>query len=232
MATLNEIAYDILTTAKPYLSDDTRVTIDHVKYWIRVQRALLIRNELNKFRTIDEDIKQTLCIDVVNVDRSECCDIPLGCNIVRTTEKIPTTIELHTRPAITRVASVDMIDKPFTFVDRNRVPYVGSGKFDNKLIYAFLHNGYIYIYSKNILVNGLSKIIVEGVFENPEDLSQFNNCISEEDKCYSDDMRYPVKEWMIPYMKDYVLKSNLAIAIESEIKTGDTQNNSKSDVKL
>ena len=84
MATLNEISYDLLSIVRPQLSDDTDIEIRQIKFWIRNQRALWIRNELNRKRSIDEDIIQTLCADIEEVDASDCCGIDLDCDILRT----------------------------------------------------------------------------------------------------------------------------------------------------
>ena len=56
MATLNEIAYDLLSIVRPALSDDSDIDLRQIKFWIHNQRALFIRNELNRSRTIDADI--------------------------------------------------------------------------------------------------------------------------------------------------------------------------------
>ena len=60
MATLNEIAYDILSAVRPQLSDDSELDIRQIKFWVKNQRALLIRNEINRNRTIDTDVPETI----------------------------------------------------------------------------------------------------------------------------------------------------------------------------
>ncbi len=83
MATLNEIAYDLLSIVRPQLSDDNDIDIRQIKFWIRNQRALWLRNELNRKRSIDEDVIQTLCVDIEEVDASDCCDITIDCSVLR-----------------------------------------------------------------------------------------------------------------------------------------------------
>ena len=87
MATLNEIAYDLLTIVRPQISDDSDIEIEQIKFWIKNQRSLWLRNEFNKNRTIDSDLIQTVCADLEEVDASDCCDIDLDCPILRTTKK-------------------------------------------------------------------------------------------------------------------------------------------------
>ena len=67
--------FGILGKIKPYLSDDTDVSYREVAFELANQRALLIRNELNKNRTIDSDIIQDLgCVSMEPVDPAECCE--------------------------------------------------------------------------------------------------------------------------------------------------------------
>lgn len=227
MATLNEIAYDLITIVRPQLSDDTDIELRQIKFWIRNQRALWLRNELNRKRTIDEDVIQTLCVDIEEVDASDCCDIVIGCSVLRSKQKLPKTIELHTKNAIVRVGPVNKKEKPFSYIGYERVPWVGSGRFNKFLLYAFLYNKYIHVLTNNLAYKDLKTIIVRGVFENPEELASFRTC--EEQPCYSDDEEYPIKTWMIPALKESILKSNLLIEAQAE-SMADNSNNATSDV--
>jgi hypothetical protein len=231
MATLNEIAYDLLTIVRPQLSDDTDIELAQVKFWIKNQRALWLRNEFNKNRTIDADVIQTVCAELECVDASDCCDIDLDCPILRTKNKIPKTIELHHKEAILRVGPVNKKKKSFSYIDYSQVPWTASGRFNKNVIYAFLHDQYLYIYTKNNAYQSMEAISFRGVFEDPEDVRNFKDCDNGE-PCYTDDSEFPIKAWMIPAMKEAILKSNLMIASEAEIKQADGSNNAKSDAVL
>tara|TARA_R110002126_G_scaffold127296_1_gene269481 strand:- start:1021 stop:1719 length:699 start_codon:yes stop_codon:yes gene_type:complete len=228
MATLNEIAYDLLTIVRPQISDDSDIEIEQIKFWIKNQRSLWLRNEFNKNRTIDSDLIQTVCADLEEVDASDCCDIDLDCPILRTTKKIPKTIELHHKEAILRVGPVNKKKKPFSYVDYLQVPWLASGRFNTKMIYAFLHDGYLYVYSKNSAYNSIKALTLRAVFEDPEEIANFKDCNTDQ-PCYSDDSEFPIKSWMIPTMKESILKSNLMIESQAEIQQADVSNNAKSD---
>ena len=232
MATLNEITYDLLSIVRPQLSDDNDIDERQIKFWINNQRALWIRNELNKKRTIDSDVIQTICADLEEVNTSDCCDIELDCStILRTTKKLPETIELHNKQAILRTAPIDKISKPFSFIEYLSVPFVGNGKFNSKNIFSFLHDGYIYLYSKgNPRYKMISNISIRGEFEDPTAASNFKDCGTNE-PCYTDDSPYPIKSWMIPALKQAILQSNLMIEAQADIQAKDNANNAKSDVK-
>lgn len=228
MATLNEIAYDLLSIVRPQLSDDTELDERQIKFWIHNQRALWIRNEMNKNRTIDADIIQTLCAELECVDASDCCHIDLGCPILRIKKKLPKTMEMHNKQAIVRVGPVNKKSQPFSFVEYDRVPYLTSARFTGNSIFAFLHDEYIYIYTKDPRYANLAAITIRGVFEDPTEAAMFKNC-DDGTPCYSDDEEYPLKAWMIPALKQSILKSNLFIAAQAEVQQSDDANNAKSD---
>jgi len=225
--TLDEIAYDLHTIVRPQSSDDSDIEIEQIKFWIKNQRSLWLRNEFNKNRTIATDLIQTLCADLEEVDASDCCNIDLDCPILRTKKKIPKTIELHHKEAILRVGPVNKKRRAFSYVDYLEVPWVGSGRFTSKMIYAFMHDGYMYVYSKNPVYDSMKSLSLRGVFEDPEDVAVFRDC--DDVPCYSDDQEFPIMSWMVPAMKESILKSNLMIASQAEIQQSDDSNNAKSD---
>ena len=228
MATLNEIAYDLLTIVRPQTSDDSDIEIEQIKFWIKNQRSLWLRNEFNKNRTIASNLIQTVCADLESVDASDCCDVDLDCPILRTKNKIPKTIELHHKEALLRVGPVNKKRKAFSFVDYLQVPWVGSGRFTSQSVYTFLHDGYLYVYSKNPAFDSMKALSFRGVFEDPEEVANFKDCDTGE-PCYSDDEEFPIMSWMIPAMKESILKSNLMIASQAEIQQSDDSNNAKAD---
>jgi hypothetical protein len=61
-------------------------------------------------------------------------------------------------------------------------------------------------------------INVRGVFEDPLDLAKFQ--CNDGSSCFSLDDRYPIKSWMIPYIREQVINS-----LGIPLKTGkDTAN--------
>jgi hypothetical protein len=227
MATLNEIAYDLLSIVRPQLSDDTDISLDQIKFWVNNQRALWIKREMDRNRAIDDDIQQVICAELEVADASDCCDVQTGCSILRTKEEIPNPIELHNKPAITRVGNVNKLSRPFSFVDYSRVPYVGNGKFNKDNIFTFLHNSRIYVISNSPFIAPMQNIVIRGVFEDPREVANFTDCDNGK-PCYSDDQEYPIKSWMLPQMKDMVLKNNLLITAQAEQQSADESNDGKS----
>jgi hypothetical protein len=232
MATLNEIAYDLLSIVRPQLSDDSELDIRQIKFWIHNQRALFIRNELNRSRTIDADIIQTICAELEEVDASDCCGIDLGCNILRTKKQIPETIELHNKQGIVRVGPVNKTKKGFSFVEYDRVPFLEHARFTGNMVFAFQHDNYIYIYTKDPRYQEMEAITIRGIFEDPSEAGEFRTCGDNGgEACYTDDSEYPIKSWMIPGLKQAILQSNLVMTAQAETQQADDANNAKSDAK-
>ena len=198
--TQNEIVFNILQKVKPHLSDDTELSPRMVAFDVATQRALLLRNEFNKNRSIDPDTIQDLgCVAMELADPAECCDVSTGCKVLRTVLKIPNAIELYNDVAITTVGPVNKTLKAFSKTTFDGAKWVGNGKYTTGEIYWYLANNRIYLVSKSDKHKFIEKINVRGVFENPEDVTPFTNC-SDGSTCYSSNDPYPIKAWMYTYI--------------------------------
>ncbi len=226
MVTLNQLIFDLLEIVRPNLSDDDNFDTRQIAFWIKNQRALWLRNELNKNRTIDDNIVQDLgCVELELADKADCCDLEDGCKILRTVLEIPVGIELHNKTGITRVAPIDKTTIPFNFVSYERAIWSGNGKYNKNQVFAFLLNNRIYIASKDQeIAKYLTHINVRGVFEDPEEAARFSHCTGE--ACYTKNSKFPINRWMIDYMKDAIIKLNFASAFKFPT---DNTNNAKDD---
>jgi hypothetical protein len=177
---------------------------------INEQRALLLRNEYNKSRTLDPNIQQEIgCLELELVDAHTCCslEIPIKCKVLRSKKQIPNTIELYYRKGITSVGPVDITKKRFTVIDYNRVPYAGNGRTTQKSIYTFLYDNYIYIISKDLNAKFIKYINVRGIFEDPTALGEFTDCSGA--ICWGPSDTYPLNQWMWVYMKPQIIQQLL-----------------------
>jgi hypothetical protein len=208
MATFNELVFDIMELVRGgQISDDTDLSRRNIAYHLANQRALWLRNEYNKSgRKIDPHLEQDLgCLELEEVDAADCCDITSGCTALRTKKKIPALIELHSGPAITRVGPVNKISKPFSFDPFQKAVYSMHNKYGKKAPVSFLLNDYIYLLIQDPAMQTLDYVNVRGVFANPEDLQDFS-CDVTNNSCFSYDDEYPINNWMVPYMKEQILK--------------------------
>lgn len=227
MATLNELAYDLQNIARGgIISDDELMSIEQFKFWIHNTRAMLIRQDISKRRTISDNIKQILnCVEVESVDASLCCGITTGCKVVRSKKRIPLPVELPNRDMILEVRPVKITEPSFHFIPYNRVAWAGNNRYTKELNFAFMLDGYMHVMGKDLGV--LEKMSVVGIFANPTDLAEFGGCDNK--PCFDDDtIEYPISAHMIETMKGMIIANNLKIMAAAPT---DTQGNSKHDLR-
>lgn len=224
---LNEIAYSVRETLRDF-SDDTDISTEHLKYLIGLYRSQFLHRDLRKpGRYVDESIKQDLgCLELELSDPADCCDISTDCTILRTKKRIPNPVEIHNGPLITSIGRVNKTQPRFSFVSYHRAIYSGNGDFNKNSIFAFYLNDRIFIKSHpdNRDAKMLEYINARGVFQDPTALADFNSC-KDGTPCYNDDMDYPINSWMIPMVKDSVIKDSIRLLSTPY----DAENNSEDD---
>lgn len=230
MATLREITYDILNTIRAGItSDDDNLSPRHIEFMIHNTRAKMIRDDLNKGRSLSQNVIQSLgCLDVSPVSATECCGVEIDCDVYRTDVQLPEPVELSQQDLITKVGSIIIGSKPFDVIPIDRVPYLGHTPFKgiNEQIYASIHNRYVYLFQKKRRKRLIKKIAVWGIWANPIDAAEFNECSGT--PCYTADSQYPVSSHMIEAIKRSILENSLKIAANAPT---DQTGNAKSDVQ-
>lgn len=208
-------------------SDDTNVSRIFIADVIDDFRALFLRNEYNRKRTIDEDVIQYIknipLEDVNSITLcNELCIPQSNCLLKRTAFKIPATIELHNSNGILRIAPVDIIAPMFERIELNEVETAGNNRSSKKALFTFEREGYIYVYSKNLLYSALSFIEIAGVFEDTSNSVLWRDC-GKEEGCFNYDKPYPLNRWMWSSIKDAVINK----VFEKMLKPEDEQNNNQ-----
>ncbi len=196
MATLPELIYDLWEAVEVEVPADTVLDERKLEFLIHKQRALWIRNELNKNRTIDESIKQNVSSDLEDFtsDTFEYCKV--------TEDIIPTFIEVHNKPLITKLHADDLTNKALNLIDYVNIPYTGHGKFNTNQIFASLIGNRIYLLSNDDALDDIASISIEGVFENPSSVESFDST-----------KQYPIQMWMWNYIKGSILKHDLSMLL-------------------
>lgn len=226
--TKQEIAFSLFHTIRPRLANSEVISLDNIKFDIDNVRELLIRNEQNKNRTVDTNIIQDLgCVELEAIDRAECCDIELGCTFLRSKLQLPTPIELHHSQLITRVGPIDKIAPPFDRVSYDSVHLAFLNKFTKNKPKWFTKDNDNYLYvvlDKDAKNKFIKSVNVAGVWSDPETVRNFRTC--EGKPCYTDNSSYPVKAWMVNYIKSYILEKYLGReAVAAMDDSGDFKNN-------
>ena len=193
---LNELVYQIYE-ALMINSDDTTLDRRLIETIINEERALMIRREINKNRSIDDNLIQDLgCVEMelASPTSKECCDVPPGCKILRSVKQIPNAIEVNQDKLITRIAPQDLTLKAFHFLELDAVPYFGNGRFNRNQIAAFLRNNYLFLISRREIDKLIGVITVHGVWENPKEAARFTDC--DDKPCWTPESKYPLNTWM------------------------------------
>ncbi len=202
---------------------DTRYLIDLIEQQFQVDK----RNEYNRTRSFDDTVFQIYCVDMEIVDASACCgEVLTDCKILRSVSKIPDTIELHHADGIQSIRTSGIINKPVNYINVEKIPFIGHDEITNKLLYAFMWNGYLYLYSKNSKYLLIDKTVIRAMFAKPYTVGQLE-C---EDDCFTLDSPYPASDWMWQTLtKPNVLKE-LMLKQSNQIDTDNDAKDSKEDL--
>lgn len=221
MATLNEIAYSILSQTYNFnISDDIDVDLDWVYYQIATVRNTIIEKELkeNSFG-FEKDkyyyFSRLNCVPVECVDVAECCDIAVDCNIRK--------IVLPTNILYPMLFTVQTVNRKINFSYER--PHIINLALMRRLLVT---HGYWYHEGKNLYlvsdIPNIELVSLYGIFENPDKLKELQNC--DKEPCYNAaTQEYPAETKHIPFIEQYVV--NLIRASLTNVK--DLTNNALDD---
>tara|TARA_R110000772_G_scaffold54130_1_gene123502 strand:+ start:8843 stop:9529 length:687 start_codon:yes stop_codon:yes gene_type:complete len=225
--TLDKLIYDIREGVRQF-SDDSELSDRYITYLLGIKRAKYLRQDLNNYqRSFDNSIIQTLCIDLEEVSVNEC-GIDYECDtILRTTVPVPKPLELHTKVALTSVKPTNRIAIAFNFITKKKATFLEGATFQSS-IYSFLDpNGYIYIVSgkDNNHFKLLECLTISGVFENPLDLRDFQDCCgcTTPLPCFDDSTTdYPLQPHFIDLIRAEIIQDVVQTLKMPEDKSNDS----------
>ena len=205
--TLDEIAYNLLNLVRGGRSHhDEHISLDQIKFNIKHYRAMLIRRDHAKNGFISRHLEQDLgCVRLEPVDASQCCNIQTDCPVYRTIKEIPRTIRYNFEEAISHVGDVSGIGT-IPMVNSNTIQWLPYDKYTKGKMKAYMIDNYLYIYN----AEGLETINVRGVFEDPQDVSKFDEC--QGGGCYDDSKNpYPISADMLSQINQGILAGELRL---------------------
>jgi hypothetical protein len=219
--TLNQLIFNILNLKSGGRdSDDDSLSRRQTEFVIGYIRAMLIRRDFEKGHSINPDIIQDLgCIEVEPVDEADCCDVQVGCQILRSLKQLPKTLELYDKNMITYVGTVDK-RHAFDLIPVARSRWVTFNKYTSKHRRAFILNRYLYIVNDQII----KYVNVRGVFEDPKEAANFNHC--DGTPCFTYDDQYPIAAWMVQPLTSMVISGEVK---DTFVFPADTKNDSVSE---
>lgn len=214
MVTLAQIIDDIRGIVSSGSNpNEFKIPDEQIAFWVNQCRATLIGQSLAKKDDLNDTWLQYInCLMLEQADASECCLYDSDCIVLRTVKKIPSTIDTWKSNWIVSVTTPDgsIISKSNQFSNR----YQKYNKYTGSTMYFYVKNDYIYI------INSLTLdfINVIGLFQDPLELSGYNNC--EGDLCFTFDSQYPCSLNMASQITDIVVKTK-ALPLIQQFKPDD-----------
>ena len=227
MATIKEIVYDLKNIVRGGLqSDDEMISDRQIEFQINSLRAQFIRQDLNKRRSISDNIKQFIhCLEVEQVPAS-ICGLPGDEMIIRSKRKIPNPIETAHQDLITAIGPSGVLSTNFHMIPYNRAPWSRTNKYTKRMSFAFLLDSFIYVIGPNTKM--LETIKVEGVWQNPREISNYTYHDNVTPSYDPDKEDYPVSTSILDLIKQSMFAQNLQPFIQMPT---DISNNAKSDIQ-
>ena len=208
--TFNEIAYNILNLIRAgRSSQDDNISLEQMKFNILHYRAMFIRRDFARNGKITRHLEQDMrCLDLEIVDTNRCCDgFNTGCTIAKTIKPIPKTVRFNFKEAITFVGLPNGMDRiqliePYMAKMASHAKYTG----DNRK--AFMLEDFMYILNPQ----GMEKLNVRGIFEDPRDLSRFD---CDGSACYNSKSEFPMPMDMIQLITTGLAQGELQLLLGS-----------------
>ena len=227
MSSYSEIIFAVLDGIKPLNQTQTSIPEELVKYHIKTVRADLAKQTIKKYGILGNQWFQSLgCIPVVETDKSECCAYPTGCTILKLDIDLPNTIDSETN--LMTVQPVNITDRPFQYIEYERVPFEGTNKYTKNFTKWFTTDNnnrvYLLVNSDDYLTMGIEVVSIFTVLEDPEEAVNFTDC-STGVACFSDKAKYPIPETYVSLLIDMVIKKLLLVTNQPIDSSNDNKTN-------
>jgi hypothetical protein len=205
---LSKIIYTIQEVRSKFSqSDDNPLSDRQVLFILNYYRSLLIRQDMEKGRPLSPFIIQELTLDLEKVDKAISPMDPsfkTGDKILRTSIEIPKPIEGHMHDYLTYVGRVDFEDR-WTQLDLQSLKSVGYTRHAGRFPRWFVRENKVYV--KFPPTCTLKKVLIRGVFEEPEIVARLNGKI----------LPFKAMEWDYP-ISNNMLSIIIGMLEQSEFK--------------
>jgi len=208
MATQRELIYSVRRIIRAgKLIDDDKITDRQIAFLCDAVRSILLRQQYDKGQSLSENhIQYIKCLDVESVDSAFSNSMPSDCMVYRTVQDIPQPIESKQKDLITSVKPNEFYAINYDFVPYSRIPYVDFTRFKSTIATRFQNKIYL------INASYTEKITVGGVWDKPNDLSNYADCSGA--VCYTWDNSYPISSHLIdPILKMVVDQLTLTFKV-------------------
>jgi hypothetical protein len=213
--TLKEISYNILNLYRGGRStNNEHISLRQIEFNVKHYRAMLLRRDFARNGLVSRHVEQSLgCIELEKVNASQCCNLPIECDVVRTVIDIPRTVRFNFTDAITHVSDPSgLITIPV--VDPLTVQFLPYDRFTKNTRKAYMIEDKLYIYNPG----GMDTINIRGVFEDPEEVAKFE-CNGGD--CYDDQSDFPLPLDMVQAITDGLVRGTFMMIAQT---VSDTEN--------
>lgn len=205
-------------------SDDSYFTVDHAIFLASKIRSLILKQRYSDVRKeVPQSNYQTICLDLIQVPAisGEPCE---GGTYLRSKEKVPSTMSIGANT----IYPVDFYQGThITYVNRERMRYVGNNKWLKNIIYVSKGpDDYLYFKSENPQFLYLEKVSMTGIFEDPEKAAELECDSSEDNSCDVLDRNFPIEEGLVTTVIELVVKYLTGAVYRGK----DTENNASDDL--
>ena len=146
MATIKEIVYDVKNIIRGGLqSDDEMISDRQIEFQIDSLRAQFIRQDVNKRRSISDNIKQLIHRLEVEPVQGTTCGLTNDIHVVRSKEKIPNAVETSHSDLITAIGPTGVLSVNFHMIPYNRAPWAGTNRYTKRMTFCFVLDSFVYI---------------------------------------------------------------------------------------
>ena len=207
--TLNNLIDDILLEARNNnITESEQLSRRQIEQWIRTYRAFLIKQDLDKERTLNPAYVQTMPMHISKVEEEDFH------YEYQSDEELPELIDFNYMPGVVSVK--DQFGNLIQLGSETKMKYQKYRKYTCKDYIAYVKDNHVYVEST---INGLEYIDVSVIAENPTDLKQ----------CYNPDTDdYPLPSAMWATVKQLIFTREIPWMLG---KPSDVTNDSEDDTQ-
>lgn len=225
MGLLSEHIYhikEVLSHGIP--SDDTRLSDRHIYHILKYLRGKKIKEKAERNTLLSPFLYQSIdCFPIEIAQPHDCGCIDTGCRVLKSTQDLPRYFTVRNRDLVeVRTMFGDKID----YIPITKAKYRKYRRVQGNGMYWYIHNRKLVVVDPN---NALERVSVEGIFQDPLDLSEITSC-GETTECYNPyTMNFPMDESLVADI--YALSYTELLKIMMTVPT-DMSNNASDDLSL
>lgn len=224
MATGRELIYDIREMFSQY-ADDSLLSDEHIFFKIKNKRITYLKNYISNLKKeIPLQAMQTICF---SLEEDDLCEDNFV--FLKSTEKLPATIESTGRSNISQAYLPSRIAKWINIVGYERWPYIASGgRYNEKQIYITLDpEDYILVWSPSGNHELIEDLKLNIVAEDPE-LAYLLQCDLDA-KCDFLDSQFPMPGDIADpisreIVNEYLIKYRIPVDVINNAEDNTTNN--------